>query len=363
MLKTLAVKGFKSLVDTGPIEFAPVTVLFGPNGGGKSNVLDALNALARVARSDPPEQVEAFVRALRGRPIEQFSFGEGGLSALVEADERSARIAATLVTAPRWMQPWQYDLAFTYRSRTGQLSIRELSPPALSESVVEFGRWRSYYLDPRVAMRAEQSPLPLLDIGSFGERLISFLFQLKTAHPEAWASIRRTLPVVVPSVERLDLRLDERAGTLELEVVQDGVAYSSRLVSDGTLRVLGLMAALAEPGAGLIAFEEPENGVHPQRVELIARMLVAAGIDAREPKQIIVTTHSPVLCGALIRQAREHPGKITLLRTVSGGHGTRVRPLDLGHPAFRDDELRRQLASVDDVSVFEGLILRGLLDD
>jgi predicted ATPase len=223
--------------------------------------------------------------------------------------------------------------------------------------------WRFHALEPRVAMRSEQPLAPVEDVGLLGESVGSYLFQVKRDRPEEWATLQRTLRVLIPAVDVLDVELDERRGTLALEIRQGGISYSTRQASEGTLRVLGLLAAVTNPDARLVAFEEPENGVHPQRIELIARLLVSQAVEAPRPKQIVVTTHSPILCGALIRHAREHPGQIALLRVVQGRGGTQVKPLDIEQTAFKDDELRRQLATVDDVAVFEGLVLRGLLDD
>ncbi len=50
MLKTLRVRGFKSLDDV-TLDFPRLTVLFGPNASGKSNILDAVQALSRFATS------------------------------------------------------------------------------------------------------------------------------------------------------------------------------------------------------------------------------------------------------------------------------------------------------------------------
>lgn len=76
------------------------------------------------------------------------------------------------------------------------------------------------------------------------------------------------------------MQLDERRGTLDILIRQGGVEYSSRVVSEGTLRVLALCAVAVNPWAGsLLAFEEPENGVHPRRLDLIARLLMSLATD------------------------------------------------------------------------------------
>lgn len=355
MLTSLAVKGFKSLIDTGPIPFAPLTVLFGPNGAGKSNVLEALRVLSHAASAYDDRSL--LPADLRARPLELFSFPPGGLPELLQRPQVRCEIEA-LIAATR------YSLTLTCRPQSLQVERAESPEPGPDQGdvVLAFGGWRSYYLEPRVAMRTEQSARAE-DIGPLGETLLGYLHLVKNERREEWNTIQRTLRVLVPAVERIDVEVDTRHGTLVLDSVHNGVAYSSRQVSEGTLRALGLVAALTNPGSTLVAFEEPENGVHPRRIEAIARLLVAATIEAREAKQVVVSSHSPILCGALVRQAREHPGKIALLRVVQGAAGTRVKPLDIAHPAFGDAELRQQLSTVDDASVFEGLVMRGLLDD
>ena len=73
-----------------------------------------------------------------------------------------------------------------------------------------------------------------------------------------------------------------------------GAVVPARLLSDGTLRVIGLMAATSAAGQpGLIGLEEPENGIHPHQIERIAAHLT----DRARPgsAQLVITTHSPVL--------------------------------------------------------------------
>jgi predicted ATPase len=77
-----------------------------------------------------------------------------------------------------------------------------------------------------------------------------------------------------------------------LKVNEHGVDFTAKVLSEGTLRLLGLMAILnRENPATVVGFEEPENGVHPRRLKLIADLLC----NASEYKQVLVNTHSPVL--------------------------------------------------------------------
>src|SRR5262245_37868477 len=81
MLRELAVRGFKSLVEIRPIILAPLTLFLGPNAAGKSNLLDALQVLSRMATANT--LAEALGPPVRGLPLEAFTFPEGGLPALL----------------------------------------------------------------------------------------------------------------------------------------------------------------------------------------------------------------------------------------------------------------------------------------
>lgn len=198
----------------------------------------------------------------------------------------------------------------------------------------ELSDWRTYYLDPRVAMRSAQPPSDVRDIGLLGGDIAPFLYKLRAEEPKRFEAIRRTLRSLVPNVEDLAVDLDKRRGTLDLWIRQGGVDYSSRIVSEGTLRVLALCAIAVNPWSGsVLAFEEPENGVRPRRLELIASLLCWL---ATEPgRQVIVTTHSPLFCDAIQRQARSAPDQIGLFQVGRDHQTTFVQPFEAAAPLTR----------------------------
>jgi hypothetical protein len=133
-------------------------------------------------------------------------------------------------------------------------------------------------------------------------------------------------------------------------------------VSEGTLRVLALCALAVNPwGGSLLAFEEPENGVHPRRLELIVQLLTSLAID--QGRQIIVTTHSPLLCDAVFRRGKFRPTDIALLRVRHGPEGTDVKPFDITGPLFQDHEIAKALTAGTEDGLFESLMVRGMLDE
>ena len=75
MLKRIKIVGYKSFVDLN-LSLKPLSVFIGPNSAGKSNFLDALQLLSRMATK--PTLKEAFDSPYRGTPLESFNFaGEG----------------------------------------------------------------------------------------------------------------------------------------------------------------------------------------------------------------------------------------------------------------------------------------------
>jgi len=79
--------------------------------------------------------------------------------------------------------------------------------------------------------------------------------------------------MLVPSITGIHLEVNS-LGEVELRLREGDTLIPARVVSEGTLRILGLLslAGAADPPA-LVGFEEPENGVHPRRLRLLAEFL------------------------------------------------------------------------------------------
>ena len=122
----------------------------------------------------------------------------------------------------------------------------------------------------------------------------------------------------LPRFERMTTSIE--GGTVQLYLHESGLQAptpATRL-SDGTIRFVALLATLLHPSPPfVVCIEEPELGLHPDAVALLAELL----IEASDRMQLVVTTHSDALVSALTSQpdavvACERPGAGTELHRL-----------------------------------------------
>lgn len=173
---------------------------------------------------------------------------------------------------------------------------RPLYPPHYPHIVAlrqELSTWFCFYFEPRERMRAANPVKEVKHIGMMGEELAAFLNTLRATEPLQFKAVEKALHTLIPRINGVEAE-PNNLGEVELRLKEDGIPIPARLVSEGTLRILGLLAVgAAKDPPTMVAFEEPENGIHPRRIELIARFLETR--TSLGNTQYIVTTHSPIL--------------------------------------------------------------------
>lgn len=415
MLKRLRVQKFKSFGDI-EIELPRLAVFFGPNAVGKSNLIEAVQVLSRIGTERT--LAEALSYPIRGYPAEMFKFQSGGLAELLSTPTADFSIEADLAVSNATntcTNNYRYRIMVKLATQSGKITnggeflspinmagstegfpaietdeerfiirrqnrgksiSRELNSNRAFLSDLRFGSpdhvyieqvrnelsdWQAYYLEPN-SMRDPRPLKGVYDIGANGKNISSFLYALKSEDRKYYDGVVRVLRTFIPSIEKVDVNLNKNQGTVDLHVTQYGADYSSRIISEGTLRVLGLCAIAVNPWKGsLLALEEPETGVHPRSIDLIVRLLVSL---SQAENQIIVTTNSPILCDEIICQARSNPNYDIGLFTFQGGDGkTTIRSFSMKGGLFEDTEILEKLANKGEGGLFEGLVMRGFIDE
>ena len=177
----------------------------------------------------------------------------------------------------------------------------------------EMESWRLLQLEPS-ALREPDSFTTTPGLGEDGSHLPATLYYLARksnkksfdtiSSEKIFYEIASKLRELVDDVIEVRVDRDEKRESLTLYVRdKDGTDHPARSLSDGTLRFLALAVLEADPTAhGLICLEEPENGIHPERIPNILRLLQDIAVDVDETvgddnplRQVIINTHSPAV--------------------------------------------------------------------
>ena len=182
------------------------------------------------------------------------------------------------------------------------------SDPTILAARREMQSWRMLALEPS-AMRSSDPFSAPTQLAADGGHLPATLFRLATTpldgdtlDPEAVYSRVAGQLAGLLGVRALRVKRDDQRQLLTLELQEHGGTFlPARSLSEGTLRFLALCVLREDPDIqGVICMEEPENGIHPERMEAMARLLRDLAVDASEipgpdnpMRQVLINTHSP----------------------------------------------------------------------
>ena len=173
----------------------------------------------------------------------------------------------------------------------------------------EMQSWRLLQLEP-AELRQHDEFLSPTEMTSTGLHLPATLHRLasKGDADAVYCQVANRLSELIGDVKKISVHRDEKHETLTLCLSGvDRTEHAARALSDGTLRFLALtVLELDSEASGLICLEEPENGIHPDRIPAILRLLQDIATDTDEPvssenplRQVIINTHSPTVVAAV----------------------------------------------------------------
>ena len=309
-IRSLHVKGFRSLADLVLDDIPNPMVLLGPNGAGKSNILRFFQLLSALAQRRLGEFVQR-----RGGADDQLFGGhrltkriEANVSSRLDLGDHSFAFTLERMDADDFMFT---DEAFTPwpDGRTGQNygqpSVRESGFVLMTCSEAGDDRARAavnLLQDALVYQFHDTSNVSPLKtrwdaednhrLREHGGNLASVLIHLRRNNLSRYELICKHVRRVLPEFARFDLGGDYGKTMLRWESKSTGQILSPHLTSDGSLRAMCLITLLNLPSEllpNVILLDEPELGQHPFAVSLVSHMVKAM---ARQ-RQVIVATQSP----------------------------------------------------------------------
>jgi predicted ATPase len=347
MITHFHIENFKSLADFDlppkGQELAGFTCLIGMNGAGKSTLLQAFDFTAQL---------------MVGRVGDWLKWrewtSEAVLTHLGGESSRSIRVAVEMKLAEgrqaRWNADFDMDrlrctaealtvedLEILKLDPTGSLTVMGAPGSGLREfeavpfeyqgsllstlrldglhtslQVVKNILLSLHSLELLAPQLIRRSSRESADIGPGGERLAGFISQLPEKQQQELLS---RLQKIYPQIQ--NLRIEHKVygwkGLLVAEQGMGGHEVTEAHINDGFLRVLAMLSQ-AYSRHGILLLDEIENGINPAVADELVDFLVSL---SREGRQIIVTTHSPVILNYLEDDvARE--GVILLFKTPDG---------------------------------------------
>ena len=300
----LTVRGFKSIAALERFELGSLNVLIGPNGAGKSNLLDffrMMGALANerlrlfVAKEDGPDAL--LHRGRKHTPALEIELAFPNLAYRAGLVPVADHLVLTHEeTSLGWVGRGHFESDLAATERTESDPFARLLREAMSE-------WRVYHFqDTSVdsGMRQAQPARDNLQLHSNGSNLAPFLWYIRERHPGSYRQILQTVRLAAPYIEDFLYR-QEPSERVDLEWLEKDVepgVLGPRQLSDGTIRLTCLATLLLQPihmQPPTILIDEPELGLHPFALTLLAEMLESASAS----RQIVVSTQSADLVGEL----------------------------------------------------------------
>jgi predicted ATPase len=349
-IQQLVLKRFRS-VPSERITFDNPTIFVGRNGSGKSNLVSAFSFFAE-AMASPLQAVfdkAGGISAVRNRSSGQSYPPNLGLR--VDLGQLNGKAAEGYyafevkalpnygfsvvreqcsVSGERGASSWFDRVGTQFRSNVGGVRPA-IDPSSLSLPVVggeakfapvlrALAAMRVYSIEPS-KLRDMQEPDTGTSLKSDGGNVTSVLKEIERRSEGDFQRISDILATIVPNTKRVQVK--KHGKNLSLEFTQEWgdrkkLKFEGFSMSDGTLRAIGLLAAVFQrPVPSLIAIEEPEATIHPGALESVLDLLRHAS----KHMQVVITTHSPELLDAKWIDDRH-------LRIVEWTEGaTRVAPV------------------------------------
>jgi predicted ATPase len=334
-LDWITVRGFKSIAAVEELKLGAINVLIGPNGSGKSNFIG----------------VFSFLHALREGHLQEYVARAGGAEPVLHFGSKATRRMHIHVSFTGGSNQYEITLVPTntdqllpasetiyYWDRRYAQHKRSLSRRGMEAGISKAGlegaegyvrahldRWRVYHFHDTSDGSPMKKTADVHDnryLRPDASNLAPFLYLLREKHSSSYALIRRTVQLMAPFFDDFVLEPQElNPDKMRLEWRHKGSEdyFDAGSLSDGTLRFIALATLFLQPKEyrpSVILVDEPELGLHPYAITLLASLVRQASVQT----QVILSTQSPHLLDHF------EPQDVLVADRVNGG--TELRRLE-----------------------------------
>lgn len=332
-LEHISIKGFKSIRRLDKLSLRPLNVIIGANGSGKSNFIEVFELFHALREGRLAKYVP-----LNGGADKLLHFGNKQTAEIELAVSFSGEATGYEVTLsaaePDALIPvrelsWKGGEPPSYFGAVGEALDQAGKEAGISRSHQEFpaarsvrdhlGAWRIYHFHDT----GRSSPLKrTADVNDNrflrgdGSNLAAYLYLLQTVWPDSYERIRQAIKRMAPFFEDFvlhPLQLNDSKIQLQWRHTDSDAYFDVSSLSDGTLRFIALATLFLQPAKlspNVFLVDEPELGLHPSAITILASMARSA---AAEGKQVIISTQSSFLLDHF------DPGDVIVAERDKGG--------------------------------------------
>jgi predicted ATPase len=329
-LDWISIKGFKSIASIEKLELGAINVVIGANGSGKSNFIG----------------VFSFLHALKAGHLQEYVIRAGGANRILhfgskvsktltihasfegEINQYQVALVPTdtdeLIPLKELVYYWDkghharpYSRALSRAGKEAGISVDNST--AISQYVrAHFDRWRLYHFHDTSSTSPMKQTADINDnafLRPDGSNIAAFLFFLKEKHESSYELIRKSIQRVAPFFDDFQLnpqRLNQQKIRLEWRHAGSEDYFDASALSDGTLRFIAVATLFLQPKEympSLILVDEPELGLHPYAITMLAALVKQASLST----QVILSTQSPLLLDHF------DPADVLVADRVNGG--------------------------------------------
>ena len=311
-IRSVTIEGFRSLRDIQNLELPQLTVLIGANGAGKSTLIRFFEMLSWMLKA---RNLQEFV-VRHGGGDDQFFMGA----------RKTPRIHAEIcLETALGLNDYRFDLvhisagdsvmvmneAYRYSARdiptkakwtevevvgkeSGLLEKKHKTAQTIVNLLRQCSTYQFHDTSINAAIHNRWDVTESFRLRSDGGNLAAVLLDVRNTDRKRYELIVKQIRRVLPAFK--DFVLEEEAGTVLLRWVgnQSDKVFGSHLTSDGSLRLFCLLTLLNLPPDRLpdvMFFDEPELGLHPHAITLVAEMFKRVS----KKRHVFIATQSPYM--------------------------------------------------------------------
>lgn len=309
-IEKLTIKNFKSIREQ-TLLLGPLNIFIGGNGSGKSNLIEAFRFLREIvsqnlagytALKGGADNLLHFGRKKSPEMMLYLEFGKGNVSNAYQVTLRGTDEDSLIVwdETALYHEKDKYKLPYDRHVASGskESKLKQVDHITVRQVLRDLESYRVYHFHDTSDTAAVKGTCDVEDnrvLRPQAENLAAFLYWLQEKKPDYLAVIQDTIRQIAPFFDSFRLapsKLNEAKIRLEWREKGSDAYFNASSLSDGTLRFICLAALLLQPELpAVVLLDEPELGLHPAAVALLAELLSSAATRT----QVMVATQSVTL--------------------------------------------------------------------